>query len=203
MISSPCSTSAAGRKKQRTYFRSPPESKWRSGSQQLIYGRRLFDALRAARSGGGRSAISSRDIKNAADSALALTAQAQTRWSRALLFGCCSRRKVLLKAAGKIRRRRPPRPARKFGGNASPEPTPMLKGKKVTDRLCVLSRIVPGCQKLSAPCLLEEAADYVAALELQVKTMRALADALCASSLSSPSRESAPSTAGACDEFAS
>lgn len=55
----------------------------------------------------------------------------------------------------------------------------------MTERLRVLSRLVPGGRKLSEPMLLEEAADYVAALETQVKTMRTLAE-LLSSTIQSP-----------------
>lgn len=195
MISSP-STSAAttARKKLRPDLQPAQESKWRSGAQQRIYGRRLIEALRVTRGGGasGTTPASPQAIKDAADSALALTARGQTRWSRSLLFGRCRRRKVLLKAGGKIRRRRPPRPPRKTAAEVSLETSPALKGKKVRDRLRVLSRLVPGCRKLSTPSLLEEAADYVGALQLQVETMRALADALSAAALSSPAGDSVP-----------
>ncbi|XP_062179554.1 transcription factor bHLH147-like isoform X2 [Phragmites australis] len=154
----------------------PPQTKWRTGTQQKIYGRRLLDALRATGAAGGPRAV-----KAAADSALALTARGQTRWSRAILLASC-RRRVLVKAGGKIRRhRRRPQPAKAAAG------PPALKEKKVKDRLRVLGRLVPGCRKLPAPTLLEETADYVAALEMQVKTMRALADALAAAQLSPPS----------------
>lgn len=55
---------------------------------------------------------------------------------------------------------------------------PMEEEEKVEDRLRVLSRLVPGGRKLSTPTLLEETADYVAALEVQVKAMRMLVDRL-------------------------
>ncbi|KAJ0989218.1 hypothetical protein J5N97_007574 [Dioscorea zingiberensis] len=142
------------------------QTKWRTGAQERIYNRRLIEALRAVRG--------ARAVKDAADSALALTARGQSRWSRAILVGRLRRRKLLVKAGGKIRRRRrsrlPVKPA---------EPAALKEGK-VGERLRALGRLVPGCRKLSAPSLLEEAADYVAALELQVKAMRALADALSA-----------------------
>lgn len=182
--SSPSSSSAsASRKKQRPGPPPQPQNKWRTGAQERIYGRRLLEALRSPRAGrASATGGGARAVREAADSALALTARGQSRWSRAILFGRCRRCKLLLKAGGKVRRRRRTRPAGKAA--APPPPPAALKGKKVRDRLRVLSRLVPGCRKLSAPSLLEEAADYVAALEMQVKAMRALADALSAAALS-------------------
>lgn len=182
-----------------------PQTRWRSGTQERIYGRRLLDALRATRSGAASSAQppQPRAVKAAADSALALTARGQSRWSRAILLaGAAScRRRVLVKAGGKIRRHRRPQAraaaaASKAAAAASAGEPPLLKERKVKDRLRVLGRLVPGCRKLQAPDLLEETADYVAALEMQVKAMRALADALAAAQLSSPP----PPAAAAADE---
>ncbi|KAL5222669.1 hypothetical protein ABZP36_027382 [Zizania latifolia] len=167
-------------------------TKWRSGTQEKIYGRRLLDALRATGAGGGGAPPQPRAVKAAADSALALTARGQSRWSRAILLAgaASSRRRVLVKAGGKIRRHRRPQAraaaaAAKAAAAAAAGETPMLKERKVKERLRVLGRLVPGCRKLPAPVLLEETADYVAALEMQVKAMRALADALAAAQLSS------------------
>jgi len=173
-------------------------SKWRSGAVRGVYGRRLLDALRAT--GGGQP----RAVKAAANSALALTARGQTRWSRAILLAgaACSRRRVLVKAGGKVRRRRRPPPPVQARDNAAAAAA-LLKGKgkdkdkdKVQERLRVLGRLVPGCRKLPAPALLEEAADYVAALQMQVNAMRALADALAAAQLSSPEDADAGAEAG-------
>uniref|UniRef100_A0A0E0MTT0 BHLH domain-containing protein n=1 Tax=Oryza rufipogon TaxID=4529 RepID=A0A0E0MTT0_ORYRU len=188
-------------------------TKWRSGVQERIYGRRLLDALRATRDGaaggGGGAPPQPRAVKAAADSALALTARGQSRWSRAILLAgaASSRRRVLVKAGGKIRRggggnscRRPQARAAAAAAKAAAaassagEP-PMLKEKKVKERLRVLGRLVPGCRKLPAPALLEETADYVAALEMQVKAMRALADALAAAQLSSSTPQQAEAAA--------
>nr|XP_034601380.1 transcription factor bHLH150-like [Setaria viridis] len=131
----------------------------RSGTQHKIYGRRLLDALRAT--GGGQP----RAVKAATDSALALTTRGQTRWSCAILLAgaACSRRHVLVKAGGKIRRRhRRPNKSSKAASFSQEE-----EGRgKVQERLRVLGRLVPGCQKLPAPDLLEEAVDYVAALQM-------------------------------------
>lgn len=56
------------------------------------------------------------------------------------------------------------------------------KKKKVKAKLKFLGHLVPGCTKASMVDLLEETADYVAALELQVRTMKALSDALSSAS---------------------
>ncbi|KAL6627081.1 hypothetical protein ACP70R_030807 [Stipagrostis hirtigluma subsp. patula] len=182
--SSSSASRMAGSKNRPKPTAAAPQTKWRTGTQQKIYGRRLLDALRAT---GAAGAPQPRAVKAAADSALALTARGQTRWSRAILLAgaACSRRRVLVKAGGKIRRHRRP-PAPKAKAASLPGEPASMKEKKVKDRLRVLGRLVPGCRKLPAPALLEETADYVAALEMQVKTMRALADALAAAQLSSP-----------------
>jgi hypothetical protein len=187
MISSPSpSPSPSGTPSPKGVSATPRQgsSRWRSGAVRGAYGRRLLDALRAT--GGGQPRP--RAVKAAADSALALTARGQTRWSRAILLAgaaCGRRRRVLVKAGGKVRRRRrrPPVQARDKAAVAA------LKGQgkdKVQERLRALGCLVPGCRRLPAPALLEEAADYVAALQMQVSAMRALADALAAAQLSSP-----------------
>ncbi|KAJ4794403.1 Transcription factor bHLH148 [Rhynchospora pubera] len=168
----------------------PPQTKWRTGTQERLYSRRLVDALRATRDRTQvQESVGSRAVKEAADSALALTARGQSRWSRAILFGRNScRRKLLVKAGGKIRRHRRKQHGVPPVAAVAAEPG-VLKEQKVKERLRKLGRLVPGCRKLPAATLLEEAADYVAALELQVRTMRALADALSAAAVSAPEEE--------------
>ncbi|XP_020678982.1 transcription factor bHLH149 [Dendrobium catenatum] len=149
-------------------------SKWQSKKQQWIYGRRLLEALRSARSGRTGPLV----IKKAADSALALSVRGQSRWSRAILFGPCrgGKPKLKLKACSKIPRHRPFLSAGKLVAAQT-------KGRKVRDRLRVLSRLVPGCKKLPAASVLSETADYVAALQMQVNTMRVLAEVLSTSAV--------------------
>nr|CAD1833204.1 unnamed protein product [Ananas comosus var. bracteatus] len=69
----------------------------------------------------------------------------------------------------------PPRP-RSVGGGAAPE----KRSPAIRRKARVLSRLVPGCKKLPFPALLDEASDYIAALEMQVRAMSALADILSA-----------------------
>ncbi|CAL9205245.1 transcription factor bHLH149-like [Musa acuminata AAA Group] len=179
MIMIMISTDASAPAKRRTKP-SPPENKWRTGARERAYRSRLLEALRAA---GERRASGPRAVKEAADSALALTARGQSRWSRAVLLRRRSR--LLVRAGGRIRRRKRPRrrPVGPTPGTGQPE-----EGKKVRDRLRALGRLVPGCENLSTASLLEEAADYVAALEMQVKTMRTLADDLSAAAASGNGR---------------
>ena len=96
---------------------------------------------------------------------------------------------MLVKAGGKIRRRhRRPQHAKSKAAAFAGAAADSKEGGKVQERLRVLGRLVPGCRKLPAPELLEEAVDYVAALQMQVNTMRALADALAAAQLSDAER---------------
>jgi hypothetical protein len=77
-----------------------------------------------------------------------------------------------------------------------------VRERTVKERLKKLGRIVPGCRKLPAATLLEETADYVAALELQVRTMRALAEALSAAAVSAPDEEETEAEAAELMEIA-
>ncbi|KAG6501931.1 transcription factor bHLH149-like [Zingiber officinale] len=160
------SSPASRNKTESSGGKAQPPTRWGSSGQQRAYGRRLLDALRAT-AGCGPLAV-----KASADAALALTARGQSRWSRAILLRRCRSRRKLLRVTGKIGRART-RPAAAAAAVAEAH-------RVRPDRLQVLRRLVPGCRKLSEQSVLKEAADYVAALEMQVKAMRALAEVFSA-----------------------
>nr|QDH08945.1 transcription factor bHLH149-like isoform X2 [Cymbidium sinense] len=144
-------------------------SRWRTSKQNRIYSAKLFDALRRIRQTDSPVKPRSQSVKVAADRALAVTAGGRTRWSNAILAGRSIRRKN--------RRIRP------AGGGE--RPTKLLSAARrsvkipaVERKVKFLGRLVPGCRKLPLPSLLEEATDYIAALEMQVRVMASLAEKL-------------------------
>ncbi|GJN08052.1 hypothetical protein PR202_ga25938 [Eleusine coracana subsp. coracana] len=174
-------------------------SKWRTRREHEIYSSKLLEALRLVRAGSSPSSPSSfsvnaaaapprsRAVREAADRALAVAARGRTCWSRAIL----ANRRRRLQAARRARLRNPATPPSRHApvpaaGGASAQgdggKTPPLARKAK-----VLGRLVPGCRKLPFPALLAEASDYIAALEMQVRAMTALAEALSAVSSSSSS----------------
>ncbi|KAL9248239.1 hypothetical protein vseg_021583 [Gypsophila vaccaria] len=145
---------------------------WRTSAEHQSYSAKLIAALRHVRRRNGR------EVRAAADTALAMAAKGRT---------CCSR--AILTSRVKVRLTRRHRKA-KVTARAPPKTTiapPMTANKSASSaaaiekRVKVLSRLVPGCRKLSFPNLLEEATDYIAALQLQVRTMAALAELLSGS----------------------
>ncbi|KAK9735762.1 hypothetical protein RND81_04G226000 [Saponaria officinalis] len=157
--------------------------RWKSSAEQQTYSTKLIDALRQVRlhhapTGSGTT------LRAAADKALAMAARGRTRWSRAILSTRLKlRRKNHRKV--KIRSKIPP-----------PPPPPMTAEKSTTapveKRVKVLGRLVPGCRKLSLPNLLEETSDYIAALQMQVRAMTALAQLLSGSPSSAGSINAEP-----------
>ncbi|KAG8369064.1 hypothetical protein BUALT_Bualt15G0111400 [Buddleja alternifolia] len=135
--------------------------RWRTKSDQQIYSSKLVDALRHLRRPDS-AAATSKAVRNAADRVLAASARGKTRWSRAILTGRLSLR--LNKKHKKVAK-----PAAPIKKPAVQKKMPLLQRK-----VKVLSRLVPGCRKTSLPNLLEETTDYIAALEMQVKTMTSL-----------------------------
>ncbi|CAL1407695.1 unnamed protein product [Linum trigynum] len=159
--------------------------RWRTEAEHRIYSTKLLEALRSSRRSSTSAAASGTLVRDAADRVLAAAARGSTRWSRAIL---ASRRR--LTRVRKVRRARVIGEARsmdrrkqklfaaaeeeeKNKSSSSSHPPPAVE-----KRIRTLSRLVPGCRKAPLPNLLEEVGDYIAALEMQVKAMAALAEIL-------------------------
>ncbi|XP_019181080.1 PREDICTED: transcription factor bHLH147-like [Ipomoea nil] len=169
---------------------------WKSEAQQQVYSSRLLGALRMLRLSPPSSPAApkgGRAVREVADRVLAVTAKGRTRWSREILTN-----RLKLKFMKKHNKRQRVVAAAAARGNSRLPKKPRLsilrlKMKNlptVQRKARVLGRIVPGCRKEPLPVILEEATDYIAALEMQVRAMSALADLLSGASSSS----SAPPT---------
>lgn len=152
---------------------SRPQARWRSETEQSIYSTKLFEALRQVhRSSSPAGKVSGgQEVREAADRVLAVSAKGRTRWSRAILasrlrwrLGGNKHKKAKVgKVTASSQLKRP----------AKKRHLPAMERKAK-----ILSRLVPGCRKVSFPNLLEEASDYIAALEMQVRAMTALTELL-------------------------
>ncbi|KAG6424894.1 hypothetical protein SASPL_115317 [Salvia splendens] len=130
-------------------------TRWRTQAEQLTYSSKLVDALRSPNSVTGRA------VRDAADRVLAVSARGKTRWSRA----------ILTNRLAHINRNHKKAPKPAAGKSRSTKRAPEKKLPPVQKKVKVLSRLVPGCRKVSLPNLLEETTDYIAALEMQVRAM--------------------------------
>ncbi|URD81069.1 hypothetical protein MUK42_05715 [Musa troglodytarum] len=130
-------------------------AKWKTEGERKSYSSKLIEAAVAT------DCSRSRAVRVAADRALAVTARGRSRWSRAIL----SRRTLKLRSRARVARLKPPAAA---------------AGPRAAQKARVLGRLVPGCRKLPLATLLEEATDYIAALEMQVRAMSAVAEILSA-----------------------
>lgn len=151
---------------------------WKSETTQQLYSSNLLQALRKVRLSPSSSTSPAprrgRAVREAADRVLAVAARGRTRWSRAILTNRL-RLKFLKKATKRQR-------AAAVTGNSRSARKPRLeilrlKGKNlpaVQRKVKTLGRLVPGCRKEPLPVILEEAADYVSALEMQIRAMREL-----------------------------
>lgn len=148
--------------------------RWRTESEQQIYSSKLVEALHRVNqksvSPPARSSIDGRKVRETADRVLAVAAKGKTRWSRAMLT---NRLDLKLK---KLKKAKP-------AGNCSrPKKLKIRSETKklpaVQRKVRTLGRLVPGCRKISFPNLLEEATDYIAALQMQVRAMTAVAELL-------------------------
>ncbi|KAJ4721988.1 Transcription factor protein [Melia azedarach] len=180
--------------------------KWKSETQQQIYSSKLVQALNQVNIAGAAAAAGAstsaprrgRAVREAADRVLAVAAKGRTRWSRAILTN-----RLKLKFRKQKRPQRVPAPPAVSASSRSKKAgfsVLRLKAKSlptVQRKVRVLGRLVPGCRKQPLPVILEEATDYIAALEMQVRAMSALAELLSGSGGSSSSSSgtgSAPPT---------
>lgn len=156
---------------------------WNSESQQHLYSSKLFHALRQVRP--SSAPRRGRAVREAADRVLAVAAKGRTRWSRAILTN-----RLKLKF---MKNRRPRAAAAAAAVSRSKKPRVSVlrlrcKNKPALQRKArVLGRLVPGCRKEPLPVILEEATDYIAALEMQIRAMSALAELLSISGSGSSS----------------
>ncbi|KAI9122992.1 hypothetical protein K1719_005881 [Acacia pycnantha] len=161
--------------------------KWKSPAQQQIYYSKLHQALarvnlRSSASAAGDAPRRGKAFREAADRVLAVTAKGKTRWSRAILtnrlklkFRKHKRQRVTAAAAGPARSKKPRVSVLRLKGKSLPA---------VQRKVRFLGRLVPGCRKQPVPVILEEAIDYISALEMQVRAMSTLADLLSGSTAS-------------------
>ncbi|KAL9234898.1 hypothetical protein vseg_009713 [Gypsophila vaccaria] len=159
--------------------------RWRTSDELRTYSGKLVDALRHVRRRNAPPVSGSRAVRDVADKALAVAARGRSRWSRAILSN--RRRNNHRKAKVSSKTRIPP-------PRAPPLLTAGVNTPPLEKRVKVLGRLVPGCRKLSFPNLLEETTDYIAALQMQVRAMAALAELLSGSSEVSTAAEPAVSS---------
>lgn len=168
---------------------------WRTGFQRK-YARHLAAVLRNGRiqlvtSGLTRSLA----VKQAADLSLAMMAMGRTAWSRAILRKYlarnnkyrCQRRQVVksgVKFPGSVSAKNS-RPCKtSFPGQKSIKRAFRRACKSGTSihsekgtlasRMQILRQLIPGSCGLDTPVFLEEVADYIVALKMQVQGMQAL-----------------------------
>ncbi|KAK7259005.1 hypothetical protein RIF29_24599 [Crotalaria pallida] len=142
---------------------------WRSETRQRLYSTDLAQALR--RNPPAPKPTSGREVRVTADQVLAATAKGRTRWSRAILASRLGR--------WKMQQHKKKKKVKKVGtGFVKRKPESRRRLPVVEKKVRILSRLVPGCRKASLPNLLEEATDYISALEMQVRAMTALAELL-------------------------
>lgn len=136
---------------------------WKSASQHKIYASKLVDAL--------RQQSSDSTVRETADRVLALAAKGRTRWSRAILTNRLRLQMKMVKHKHKRKNTKVTVDKRSKKLVRTPVKKKLLA---VQEKARDLSRLVPGCRKITFPNLLDEVGDYIAALEMQVRAMTAL-----------------------------
>ncbi|CAI9764218.1 unnamed protein product [Fraxinus pennsylvanica] len=143
------------------------EKRWKTEAERQIYSSKLVNALCHLRRPDSATA-SGHAVREAADRVLANSAKGRTRWSRAILTGRLSLRLAQVNRKNK----RASKPVNR--NSRLKKPAVKKKLSPLQKKVRVLGRLVPGCRNLSMPNLLEEATDYIAALQMQVKAMTSL-----------------------------
>ncbi|KAL0006268.1 hypothetical protein SO802_013829 [Lithocarpus litseifolius] len=164
----------------------PQTTRWRSESEQRNYSTKLVEALRQVRRNSSSSSSPSsaklsssssvgrhREIRDAANRVLAVSAKGKTRWSRAI-----SRLSSKVAHNNTKHKKGANRAGAKVTGCSRLSRPEKKRLPAVQRKVKVLSRLVPGCRKVSLPNLLEETTDYIAALEMQVRAMTKITEIL-------------------------
>ncbi|GAB2217843.1 hypothetical protein Droror1_Dr00001055 [Drosera rotundifolia] len=155
---------------------------WKSEKTEKLYSSRLLRALREVRLNPPASSSAPRRgrvVREAADRALAVSARGRTRWSRAILAS-----RLRLNFIRKKRKRNIAESSSAMDSESSRKRkgavAMRMKGKMpaVQRKARFLGRLVPGCRKEPLPVILEEAGDYIEALEMQIRAMTALTELL-------------------------
>ncbi|KAE8734190.1 bHLH148 protein [Hibiscus syriacus] len=180
----------------------PSHAAWKSEEQQQTYSSKLLQALSNINLNSTPPSHSAprggRAVRETADRALAVSAKGRTRWSRAILT---SRLNLKFRKQKKSSSRRGSTAASVAAvtrtSRSKKRRVCVLKlkaksGPSVQRKVKVLGRLVPGCRKEPLPVILEEATDYIAALEMQVRAMSALADLLSGSGAATSSSAPPP-----------
>ncbi|CAN6320213.1 unnamed protein product [Urochloa humidicola] len=174
-------------------------SKWRKRREHEIYSSKLLEAIRLVRAGSPAAGgpPRGRAVREAADRALAVAARGRTHWSRAILASSHRRR---LQSVRRARLRAPASPSSSRRRDAAASASTSAAGHgsstpPLARRAKVLGRLVPGCRKLPFPTLLDETTDYIEALQMQIRVMTALTEALSAISATSSGAGSSSSPA--------
>lgn len=186
-------TTTTARKILESVYREPEQEnstvRWRSVTEQRTYSSKLAEALRTSSYSralassstssdpASNSYIRTRAVRETADRVLAAAAKGRTRWSRAILttrmrLGRMNHRKAKAKSTPSPAKSRQKK-SESGGGLRRRNRLPVLQ-RRVRD----LGRLIPGCRGLPLPNLLDETTDYIAALEMQVRAMAALAELL-------------------------
>ncbi|CAM9004172.1 unnamed protein product [Rhodiola kirilowii] len=155
-------------------------NRWRTATEQQKYSSKLLQALRHVRTPPVPAASvprRGRAIREAADRVLAVSAKGRTRWSRAILTNKLKLKFLKAKKAKMIS------PIGMGTSRARKAKVGLMRVKAknlpaVQKKAVVLGNLVPGCRKQPLAVVLEEAHDYISALEMQVRAMTALAELL-------------------------